>query len=267
MKVPVKVTQFVDAVRIFEHRNRPTILTGLGVAGLWTTAYLSYKAGPRAKDILAAKRQDMNDIRPGDKETKRTVMWETVKEMVPVVGPPILLGSVSTACIIGSNTVSSHRIATLSAAYTITDTALREYKGKVTELLGEKKAQQIREAISHDHVQQSPPPENEEKITRTGNGNTLCYDEYTDRYFYSSAEAIGEAIVKLSYDLQSEMWIELNEFYMELGLRPCKMGNDLGWSIDHTDRGRIPVYYTATLTEDKRPCLAIQFDVETRERY
>lgn len=260
MNVP-KFTEFIDAARNFEHKHRATILTAFGVAGLWTTAWMAYKTGPQAARILEEKRKDMNDIRPGDKEAKRAVMKETIKEMVPVVGPAVLMGGVSTACIIGSNTVSNHRIATLSAAYTITDTALREFKGKVTELVGEKKAQQIREAISHDRVQNDPPPADNSQIIITGNGDVLCYDEYSGRYFNSTAEKIGEAIIQLSYDLQNDMFVTLNEWYTEIGLPTVKMGDDLGWSLDHSVRGRIPITYTATMTPDNRPCLAVEFDV------
>lgn len=262
MKLP-KPMELLDAVRIFEHEHRATILTGLGVAGLWTTAWMAYKAGPRARDILKEKRKDIQDTRVDDTETKRTIYWETVKEMAPILAPPILLGGVSTACIIGSHTVSNHRIAALSAAYTITDNALREYKGKVTDLLGEKKAQQIRENISRDHVQKNPPPP-DEQIIFTGDGDVLCLDEYSGRYFRSNAEKIGRVILKLSNEIQSEMWISLNDFYAEIGLPPVKMGEELGWSVERTNKGIIPIHYTATMTKNKIPCLAVQFDTELR---
>ena len=263
----LKPRELLDSVLVFERKNRATILTGLGVAGLWTTAYMAYKAGPQAERILEEKRRDFNDIRKGDKEAKRAVIWESIKEMTPVIAPPIILGGVSTACIIGSHTVSQHRIAALSAAYTITDSALREYRGKVKKLLGEKKAQQVREAISHDHVQNNPPPTDSNQVIITGNGDVLCFDEYSGRYFYSNAEKIGSAILKLSYLLSNEQWISLNELYLELGLSEVKMGYDLGWGINHTDSGKLPIYYTATMTEDNRPCIAIQFEVELRDVY
>ena len=167
----------------------------------------------------------------------------------------------STVDILGTLCVSNRRIATLSVACSLAETTLREHKEKLVEVLGEKNAQKVREAISKEKVTNNKTPE-PTQIINTGGGDTLCYDEYSGRYFYSSPEKIGEAIVKLSYDIQSEMWVELNRLYVELGLKGVKMGDDLGWSVDHTDRGRIPVYYTAILTENNRPCIAMQFDVE-----
>ena len=261
-----KLTTFIDTLRIFEQKNRPTILTGLGVAGLWTTGWMIFKASPRAHEILAAKRKDMSDIQPGDKETKRTVVLETIKEMAPVIAPPILMGVASSACIIGANNVSTKRMAALSAAYSVTETALKDYKGKVTELLGAKKANTIREAITKDKLEKDPPTENTEVII-TGNGDVLCKDLYSGRYFTSSAEKIGRAINELSHDLISEMWVSLNDFYYLIDLPRIPMGDDLGWSIEHSDRGNIPISFTAILTENERPCLCVSFDVEVRPEY
>ncbi len=262
----MKPMELLNNARNFGKRNQAELMTIGAVFTMWGAIYTAYKAGPKAEKILAEKKKDLRDVAPEDKSTKRTVLWETIRELTPIVSVPIMLGGFATGLTIGSHTVSSKKIATLSAAYTMANTALHEHKEKVKEVLGEAKAQQVREAISKDHLKKAEPLK-EENVQITGLGNQLCYDEYTDRYFYASAETIGKAVVKLSYDLQSEMWIDLNSFYQELNLRPCKMGEDLGWSIEHTDRGRIPVYYTAILTEDNRPCLCVQFDVDVKQQY
>lgn len=263
----MKLPEVVNSVRVFEKRNRAELLTIGSVVTLWGGIYYAYKAGPKAEKFLAEKRKDREYVDPNDKKAIRAVTLETIRGMFPIVSVPIMLGGISTACCIGSHAVSSRKIATLSAAYTLTNTALREHKDKVREVLGEAKAQQVREAISKDHLEKSELPVEEKDIQVTGLGNVLCYDEYTDRYFYASAESIGNAIVKISHQLISDMWVSLNDFYRELNLRPCKMGEDLGWAVDNTDRGRIPVYYTAVLTEDNRPCLCVQFDVDMRRPY
>ena len=263
----MKLPEVANSSIAFVKKNRAELLTLGSVITLWGAIYSAYKAGPKAEKFLAEKRKDREYINPNDKKAKRTIVWGTLRGIFPIVSVPIMLGGMSTACCIGANTVSSKKIATLSAAYTLTNTALHEHKDKVREVLGEAKAQQVREAISKDHLEKSKIPTDEKDIQITGLGNVLCYDEYTDRYFYASAESIGNAIVKISNDLISDMWVSLNDFYRELNLRPCKMGEDLGWSVDNTDRGRVPVYYTAILTEDNRPCLCVQFDVEMRRQY
>lgn len=248
----------------FEHEKRPEILMGIGVFGVWFTAYKCYKVGPRAQSILNAHQWDMERTKKDDKAARWAVRKETFQQLVPVLGPPIVSAIVTTGCIIASNRVSNHRLSVLGAAYVLKDTRLRELESKTKEILGESKAQKVREAIQKDHIEEAGVPE-ETRIIHTGLGEDLCYDEYTDRYFYASAKAIEEAIIHLSYRLPTEMWIDLNEFYQEIRLRPCGLGDDLGFHIDHTNDGMIPIYKTAILVGD-RPCLSITFDVDVRKR-
>lgn len=264
----MKLMELVNNLKGFESRNRTELLTVTAIFTMWGGFYLAYKAGPKAEKIIEKRKKEFKEVDSADKKGKLVVAKDFVKDIAPVVGPPIALGLLSTGCSVKAYSESSKKIAILSAAYTMTNTALHEYKNKAREVLGDSKAQQVREAISKDHLERAKAPEEGSlDITPTGLGNSLCYDEYTDRYFYASAESIGQAIVRLGYRIQSEMWIALNEFYQELNLRPCKMGNDLGWSIDDTDCGRIPIYYTAILTDNNTPCLCVQFDVSLKESF
>lgn len=259
--------KLVNDVKTFGKNNGAELLAVAAIFSAWGAIWTAYKAGPKAERVLEAKRKDLEDTDPEDKATKRTITWELIREMTPIVSVPIMLGAMSTGCIIGSHAINSKKIATLASAYTMASTALYEHKDKVKELFGEGKAQQVREAISKDHLEKAEVPKDENSVIVTGLGTSLCYDEYTDRYFYSSAEAIGNAIVKCSYELLNDMWVPLNDFYQELNLKPCKMGYDLGWSVDGLDHNKIPIYYTAILTDDNRPCLCIQFDVSLRESF
>lgn len=256
----VKEMLSIDNLKHLEEVNRPVILAGLGVVGFWMAIGTAFKAAPRAVDILEKSRHKM---RAGEtpKEKGETLL-STVKSLIPVVGPPLALGAASTFAIAKSSKISTERLAVVSAAYSLAETRLRDVGQKLDE--GRLKNRDIREKISSDCVRESEVPD-EDLIESTGLGNTLCYDEYRGKYFYCCAEAIGQAINTMSYRLQSEMWISLNEFYEELNLRPCKMGDDLGWNIDKVDRGRIPIFYTAVLTTNNKPCLAVQFDVQVRK--
>lgn len=268
------IKNYVDSFLKFTNRNTPTILTGLGVLGLVETAIMAYKAGPKGKKIMDAKKQDLRDVAPGDKAAKRAVIGEAVKEMAPVVGPPIAMGVATSACIIGSNHVSSRRIAAISAAYSLTETAFKDYKEKTVELIGEKKAQNIREAIAKDKIQKNPPKDTDEEVSGNyipvGDGLVLCYDTYSGRYFHSNAQKIGSAINALSQDVQSEMYVSLNEFWEEINspeLPKLPMGDDMGWNIDDTMRGQLPIHITAILTPDDRPCLCVDYDVSLRDDF
>lgn len=260
-----KIKNYVDAFLKFTERNTPTILTGLGVLGVFETGKMAYKAGPKGKAIMDAKRQDLKDVEPGDHAAKRAVIGEMVKEMAPVVTPPVLMGVATSACIIGSNHVSNRRIAALSAAYTLTETALKDYKEKTKEIIGERKAQQIREAISKDRVkekseeiEQHTPP----AMLQT-TGLVLCMDSFSQRPFYSNAQKIGKAINVISARARSEMSVSINELYDEIGapeLTHLPNGEDFGWTADDALSGCLPIHFTALLTENEQPCLYLEYD-------
>lgn len=246
------------------NQNKASILTGTGVLGLFATVGLSWKAGIKAEKILEKRKRDMADVAPDDKEARKAVNKEAIKEMIPVVLPVVAMGITTSACIIGSNTVSSKKIAVLSAAYSVSETAVKELNGKMQEVLGEKKTRVIKDAILKDKIGDAPK---EEQVIITGDGDVLCKDSYSGRYFRSNAQKIGQAINRLSHDIITDMYVSLNDLYSELHIERIPMGDDLGWNIDDTQRGQLPVTYTAVLTDDGIPCLCIDYDVCLRADY
>lgn len=266
-----KVTEFLEKAEIFTKKNSPVILTGLAIVGVISTAYAAYKAGPRADKILEAYRKDMRDCHPNDKEAKRAVVGETVKKMIHVVAPPIIMGGTTITCIVGSHSVSSRRIAALSAAYSLSETTVKNLNNKMEEMLGEKKARAIKDSIMKDKLKADS--EKDKKILSDGqlvipsDGTVLCKDLYSGRLFYSNAEKIKQAIAKCSYEIISDMYISLNDFYEAIDspqLPRIPMGEDLGWNIDDTINGKLPITLSALLTDDNKPCLCIDYDISVR---
>lgn len=269
-----KVMEFLEKAEIFTKKNSPVILTGLAVAGVISTAYSAFKAGPRADKILEEYRKDMRDCHPKDKEAKRAVVGETVKKMVPVVVPTVIMGGSTIACVVGSHSISSRRIAVLSAAYSLSESTVKNLNSKMEEMLGEKKTRAIKDSIMKDKLRETE--KNDQKLLGDGNvivpdnGYVLCKDLHSGRPFYSTAEKIKQAIVKCSFDVQQDMWVSLNEFYDEIGspqLEHIPLGNDLGWNVEDTIRGQLPITLTAILTDDGKPCLCVDADVSIRSDY
>lgn len=269
-----KVMEFLEKAEIFTKKNSPVILTGLAVAGVISTAYSAFKAGPRADKILEEYRKDMRDCHPKDKEAKRTVVGETVKKMVPVVAPTVIMGGSTIACVVGSHSISSRRIAVLSAAYSLSESTVKNLNSKMEEMLGEKKTRAIKDSIMKDKLRETE--KNDQKLLGDGNvivpdnGYVLCKDLHSGRPFYSTAEKIKQAIVKCSFDVQQDMWVSLNEFYDEIGspqLEHIPLGDDLGWNVEDTIRGQLPITLTAILTDDGKPCLCVDADVSIRSDY
>lgn len=101
-------------------------------------------------------------------------------------------------------------------------------------------------------------------------GTVLCKDLYSGRLFYSNAEKIKQAIAKCSYEIISDMYISLNNFYEAIDspqLPRIPMGEDLGWNIDDTINGKLPITLSALLTDDNKPCLCIDYDISVRDDF
>lgn len=251
----------------FAEINKPQILTGCALAGLVVTIIQTYRAAPIADRILKEKRKDLIDVRPDDREAKRVVVKETIKELAPVVLPTIVMATATAACIIGSNRVSSKRIAVLSAAYSLSETAIKDLNTKMNDILGEKKTKTIKEAIAKDKLKKDGDEPKESEVFITGDGDVLCKDLYSGRYFRSNAQKIGQAINHLSHDILQEMYVSLNDLYDLIGLPMIPLGEDLGWNVDDLMKGSLPITLSAQLTDSGLPCLCLDYDISVRADY
>lgn len=261
-----KLKEFGNDILGFTKKNSPAILTGLAVVGSITTAVSAYKAGIRAADVIEEHQKQMKYVRKGDKEAKNAVMKDTAKSLVPILAPPIIIGVTTTACILGSNYISSKRVAVLSVAYAAAERSVKDWQHKTEELLGEKKTRQIKDAIIQDKVKEHKSSE-PEKVPIIGSGRTRCFDTFSGREWWGDPEKIKQAIVKLSADCQSDMYVSMNDFYIEIGLKPTPMGSDFGWNIDDLIRGMLPITHTAVLNDIDEPCFAIDYNVMPRNDY
>lgn len=237
-------------------KNSPTILTGLSVAGLISTTILAVRATPKAMELIQEERyQKAGTTLPLPDLTKKEIIQATYKCYIPAA----VMGTVTIACIIGANNINLRRNAALASLYSISEKTMKEYQNKVVETFGKTKEQKVKDEIAKDRVHKNPISDNE--IIITGNGETLCYDALSGRYFKSDIEEIKRVMNKLSRDLLSEMFLSMNQVYSELGLRGTKMGDLVGW---HVADGLIEPRFSSQLTENGTPCLVIDFDVEPR---
>lgn len=266
--------EFLGKAEEYTRKKSPTILAGLAIAGVISTAYAAFKAGCRADEILKIYHEDMRDCRPGDKEAKKAVVKETARRLVPVMAPVVISGGVTVACVAGSHSASSRRIAALSAAYSLSESTVKNLNSKMEEMLGEKKARAIKDSIMKDKLKANAEKDqkvlSDDQFILAGNGQVLCKDLYSGRFFYSNAEKIKQAIAKCSYDLISEMYISLNDLYEAIDspqLPRIPMGEDLGWNVDDTCNGQLPITLTALLTEDGKPCLCMDYDISVRDDF
>ena len=244
MKVTEVITQGINTMGKFLSKNSPAILTGMGVAGVFSTAYLASKA-----TLKTARELEDEDL---DKK-------EVAKICVRNYLPAVVSGTTAAICIVGANKIGTKRVTTLATAYSVSERALRELETHVKEEVGEKKFKKIKDDINREHVIINPVNNNE--IINAG-GNITCLDGFSGRYFMSTPEKIHKAVNDINYMLMNQMYVTLNEFYYQLGIPSITQGNEFGWNINV--EGQINVDLTSTLDDSDRPILVMDYRVQPR---
>lgn len=232
-------------------RHSPEILTGMGIAGMVGTVILAVRATPKAMKCIE------------EEKNKHWVDKLPVKDVVRVAWKPYIptaiSGATSVACLIGAHTVHARRTAALATAYTLSETAFKEYKDKVVETIGEKKEHTIREKIAQDKVERRPF--NTSEIISTDRGETLFLDSVSDRLFKSDIEKVKAAVNKMNYELTHDILgsVSLSDFYDELGLPHTSISDKLGWNLDN-GAGLLEIDLVPTSKDDK-PCFLLEYRV------
>lgn len=234
--------------------NSPTILTGIGVAGVLTTAYLSGKASIKAYQVWEDDRLLREDRHLDARDTKETIklVW---KLYLPAGGMAVT----TIAAIILANRIGTRRAAAMAAAYTVAERGFQEYREKVAETIGKKKETAIRDEIAQDRVTRAGI--NEQTII-VGGGDVLFMDRRSGRVFKSTMEDVKHAINKVNHKINGSVYASLNDFYDAVGLSRLPDGDDFGWSNSLLD-----VHFSTTVTDDQRPCFEMQFLVEPVRGY
>lgn len=252
------VSQLIKNLKTAAVKHSPEILVGIGIAGMISATVLAVKATPTAMrkiDVERKRRENESTDGVAEPLTKVDVVKTTWKCYIPTA----VTTGVSVACLIGASSVSARRNAALATAYTLSETALKEYREKVVETIGEKKEEAIRDQVVKERIEKNPVKNAE--VIISDKGNTLCYDCISGRYFRSDIEKIKRAVNELNRRMISENYISLNEFFYEIGLRPTELGNELGWNMND---GLIEPHFSSQLAEDGEPCLAIDYYVAPR---
>ena len=237
----------------FWDKNGANIMTGFGVGGVLTTTFFAIKDAPKARDVIVAAKEELarDDI---SKEEEKELKKSTAFEVFKIYLPTIISGGITIFSIVMAHSKSMKKQAAAMAAYSLADAALSEYKDKVKELIGEKKATEVEDSIAKDKIKANPQTEMNTVII-SGNGDYWVYDVTCDRYFKSTIVKVKTAFADVKDALMSEMYVSLNEFYDYLGLPHTTVGDYLGWTVDTP-----PVLkdrYQAM--EDGTPCMVMDF--------
>lgn len=251
------LSQKVQHVKFLLDNNSPTILTGLGVAGTISTAYLTGRASFKAEKIISKDREEFNRENYGSENGHAFTDHDiSVSRKVRLVWrlyiPPVGAGVITVASIIMANRLASAKIAALTVASAISERSLQEYKTKIAQKLTDRQNTAVRDEIAQERVNNHPVSSKE--VILAGTGEVLCYDMHTGRYFQSTVEEIKRAENKVNHELVNFMYTSASTFYEELGLPATSYTDSVGWNAN----ARVEVQLSSVL-QDGKPCLAIDF--------
>jgi hypothetical protein len=277
----MNLPSLMKSTRLFIGKNSPAILTGLAAVGLISTVVHAVKSTPKALAIVDSElylkylngKNHNEKFKTFDEYLSKNGIHtsadcghdiysrismlskkELIKAAWKVYIPSLVMGGLSIACMICATSIHSRRHAALVSIYTLSEKALKEYKNKVIDTIGEKREKKINDEIIKEKVQKTIV---EETIIDTGKGDTLCYDALSGRYFRSDIEFIKKTMNEINANLLREDLITLNDLYEALYLDPTKLGDYMGWRSEIGNQ--IECSFDSHLSANDVPCLILDF--------
>lgn len=229
-------------------KHSPTILMVVGITGMITSTVFAVKVTPKALRQIDEREADENR-----KLTTVEVVQTTWKYYIPAVAT----GALSIACLIGAGSISFRRNAALAAACTLSETALKEYQEKALAVVGEKKEQEIRDAIARDQLKAHPLTNTDGIVLEEG--EYWCFDPLSGRYFKSTQKILTDAELELNRQMRDEMTITINDFYDAIHRDRVdrSVGDELGWDIDRNGYIKLNLYWEKYGTPEGKPCIVV----------
>lgn len=254
----------VNQVGKWLNHHSPKILTFLGITSGISAAVMAVKITPKYQYELERLHVDELNKLTSERMTKKELYLEELKIFAKNYSASIGVGAISCASVISAQRINSKRIAGLATAYKLSESALKEYQSKVVEKIGEKKAEAIKKEIIEDRLAKEYPREEDLLDLPREKGDYLCYDQFLDKYFYSTEAKIQKAFNIINRRLNREMWVCLNDLYFELGYaKGSSVGRILGWNVETTGEGGVEPDIRAINT-DYGPVLTLDYDADLR---
>ena len=259
----------------FSVKNSPAILTCFAVGGVIGTAVSTANAVIESRDYIRAHEMDeelkVEKIEQtvnaaGEKYEDHFVYYrqrtfaEKVKLTWKIWIVPIFIGGSTIGCIIGSNRISTKRNLALAAAYSMSEEAAKEFRDKVTDMMGEKKVEKIDNAIMQDKITNQPVLE--ENITHTQHGDQLMYDSWSGRYFRSGQNEVEKKVNMLNKSMMVHCEDSyVNDYYELIGLPSVPMGEKFGWPFKFKDKNPdVTVKFYPAMSNQGEPCIGVKIE-------
>lgn len=229
----MKVSNLVSSGISTLKSHSPAILMGVGCVGMVSTVVLAVRATPKAVCLLQQEydpEYPYDGTRlPADLLVKELGPKKTIETTWKCYIPATVVGLGSITCLLMSHRLSAGKSAAMASAYSLLERTMDEYQDRVIEQIGKEKNDVIREEVQQAVVEST----GNEEIIPYGNGEILCFESLTGRYFKSNENTIMAAVNDFNRDLIHEFSCTMNDWFYILGLPNVAIGDSLGWTTDH----------------------------------
>lgn len=244
--------------------NASTLLTAGGVVGTVATAVLAGRASIKAHQVVEQAKarkgveffknvSDDEDVELGEPVDDLSKL-EKFTLVAPHFVPPVITGAATIAAIIMANRMSAQKVAALAAAYGMTQKHFEEYKTKVSEKLTGPQQTKIDDELAQERVSRTSGHD----TVIVGDGEVLCFDAPTGRYFRATMENIKQAVNSTNSEIIHHDYASASYFYEEIGLPPTSWTDMVGWNTDQLLELK---YSTVMDPTNTKPCISIDFKV------
>lgn len=257
----MKLDTRFQVVSKYLSKHTPTILTGLGIIGVATTAVMAAKRTPRAIEELQVREEYKQEH-----YDESLTFVEKALVVTPVYLPVILMGAATMSCIYGANYYNKKRQAALVGAYTYLNSCYSDYRSKVNELYGVDADVKVKASINKDIYDEIELGEVDNE-----DGYELYFEEYTGRYFKMDPNKLPNILYDINkfYNFGGEL--SLNDVCEYLGMERTPYGDTLGWAAvkdwECTGKSWIDIYTEPMPFPDNLCCKVIKFNVEPSDDY
>lgn len=250
-----KFTSFIKA-------KSPVILLTLGCAGVIATAVSAVFDKEKYDTIIEETKKEKEEKK---EEVKKT---DVIKVVAKSYWRTAVIGIFSICCIIASNRISASQLATVGAAYAASEGRRKEFMDKATEKFGEKKVNEVKEAIVEEKMTKAV--ENPTTIYNMGVGDQLFYESWTGRIFVRDLESVRKGVNDANVELINNDSLTFDEYcdWISGGQLESVKAGGMGWNGDFCNK--IDVSYIAKKIETGpyagRTALAIIFHTDSEPR-
>ena len=235
----------------FKKYLTPKLFTGLAIVGVGATVYFAVKetkAAEKEKEHVEESGQPEVGVEEENSDTSLKQNISRVVETAFRYKGTIITSSLTVSFILASHKLSAKEIAALTATCGYLATNRDKLESEIKKLPGGEEAlKAVKKEVVAKRTKDILDEENGHKkgdfwrhqsVEWTGNGDLLCYDHFTGRYFRSNEDAVREGIslwnddreyefedrtgdIRYEYDDESD----INDLYSYLNLERSQLNS------------------------------------------